>query len=65
MTIRRRSLQRYNETVVLRKVPKDSPEARNRHAVYASEATGLLPIASLLLALTLIRYWHHIHWSLR
>jgi len=36
-----------------------------RHAVYASEATGLLLIALLLIALTLVRYWHHIHWSLR
>jgi hypothetical protein len=35
------------------------------HAVYASETTGLLLIAALLLALTLIRYWHYIHWSLR
>jgi hypothetical protein len=26
---------------------------------------GLLLIAVLLLALTLIRYWHYIHWSLR
>jgi hypothetical protein len=48
-----------------------SPEAQRdaykerRHAVYASEATGLLLIALLLLALTLVRYWHHIHWSLR
>ena len=48
-----------------------SPEAlrdahkERRHAVYASEATGLLLIALLLLVLTLVRYWHHIHWSLR
>jgi hypothetical protein len=33
--------------------------------VYASETAGLLLIAALLLALTLIRYWHAIHWSLR
>jgi hypothetical protein len=39
--------------------------AHRRHAVYASEATGLLLVAALLLALTLIRYWHEIHWSLR
>jgi len=37
----------------------------HRHAVYASETAGLLLIAFLLLALTLIRYWHDIHWSLR
>jgi hypothetical protein len=35
------------------------------HAVYASETAGLLLIAALLLVLTLIRYWHEIHWSLR
>ena len=43
----------------------DSTHKHHRRAVYASEATGLLLIAFLLLALTLVRYWHHIHWSLR
>jgi hypothetical protein len=43
----------------------DSAPKHHRHAVYASETTGLLLIAFLLLALTLIRYWHEIHWSLR
>ena len=33
--------------------------------MYASETTGLLLIAAVLLVLTLIRYWHQIHWSLR
>jgi hypothetical protein len=42
----------------------DSPRAHH-HAVYASEATGLLLIALVLLILTLVRYWHDIHWSLR
>jgi hypothetical protein len=42
----------------------DSPKHR-RHAVYASEATGLLLIAFVLLVLTLIRYWRVIHWSWR
>jgi hypothetical protein len=57
--------RRYNSRV-------SSPEQHNhpeqkhpRHAVYASETTGLLLIAILLLMLTLIRYWHEIHWSLR
>ena len=61
--------QRYNIRV-------PSPEPQNdehkhdehkhhRHAVYASETTGLLLIAFLLLILTLIRYWHDIHWSWR
>jgi len=46
--------------------PHDHADPKHhRHAVYASEATGLLLIAFLLLVLTLIRYWHDIHWSLR
>jgi hypothetical protein len=47
------------------KVDSKRDPANHRHAVYASEATGLLLVAALLLALTLIRYWHEIHWSLR
>jgi hypothetical protein len=43
----------------------DAPAKSRRHAVYASEAIGLLLIAVLLLVLTLVRYWRHIHWSLR
>jgi hypothetical protein len=43
----------------------DSRAKHHRHVVYASETTGLLLIAFLLLVLTLIRYWHDIHWSLR
>jgi hypothetical protein len=43
----------------------NSSEKHPRHAAYASETTGLLLIAFLLLVLTLIRYWHDIHWSLR
>jgi hypothetical protein len=38
---------------------------QRRHTVYASESTGLLLIALVLLILTLVRYWHDIHWSLR
>ena len=38
---------------------------QRRHAVYASESTGLLLISLVLLILTLVRYWHDIHWSLR
>jgi hypothetical protein len=44
--------------------PQDDHKHR-RHAVYASETAGLLLIAFLLLVLTLLRYWHDIHWSLR
>ncbi|HKH97469.1 MAG TPA: hypothetical protein VJ999_00055 [Candidatus Sulfotelmatobacter sp.] len=43
----------------------DSTHKHHRHAVYAAETTGLLLIAFVLLVLTLIRYWHDIHWSLR
>jgi hypothetical protein len=46
--------------------PKEDAASRHqRHAAYASEATGLLVIALVLLALILVRYWHDIHWSLR
>ena len=61
--------QRYNMRVP--SLPREkaredeSSHRHHRHAVYASETTGLLLIAFLLLALTLIRYWHGIHWSLR
>lgn len=45
---------------------KNAAQTRHqRHAVYASEAIGLLVIALVLLALTIVRYWHDIHWSLR
>jgi hypothetical protein len=43
----------------------DSSHKHHRHATYASEATGLLLIAFVLLILTLVRYWQNIHWSLR
>jgi hypothetical protein len=36
-----------------------------RHAIYATETSGLLLIAFLLLILTVIRYWHAIQWSVR
>lgn len=44
---------------------KAADHRHHRHAVYASETTGLLLIALVLLILTLVRYWHDIHWSLR
>ncbi|HET9408819.1 MAG TPA: hypothetical protein VFO39_16375 [Candidatus Sulfotelmatobacter sp.] len=37
----------------------------HRHATYATETAGLLLIAFLLLILTLLRYWHDIHWNIR
>lgn len=44
---------------------QEDSHPHHRHAAYAAETTGLLIIAVLLLVLTLIRYWHSIHWSLR
>lgn len=43
----------------------DSSHKHQRHAIYATETSGLLLVAFLLLALTLVRYWHVIHWSVR
>jgi hypothetical protein len=40
-------------------------DSHEHRAIYATETTGLLLIALLLLALTLIRYWHTIYWSVR
>ena len=44
-------------------VPDD--KHRHRHPIYAAEATGLLVMALLLLALILIRFWSNIPWSTR
>ena len=54
----------YNTVVVNAQRQNDSHK-HQRHAIYATETFGLLLIAFLLLALTLIRYWHFIHWSVR
>jgi len=43
----------------------NSDPKHRRHAIYATETSGLLLIAFLLLVLTVIRYWHAIHWSVR
>jgi hypothetical protein len=57
------TVRRYNVGVA---DPEKHDEAqKHRHAAYASETTGLLLIAFTLLILTLVRYWHVIHWSLR
>jgi hypothetical protein len=42
-----------------------SGRKHRRRAFYATETSGLLLTAFLLLVLTLIRYWHAIHWSMR
>jgi hypothetical protein len=51
--------------VLAPKVEQEDAHRRHRHATYASETTGLLLIAFVLLILTLVRYGHEIHWSLR
>jgi hypothetical protein len=43
----------------------ESDHEHQRHAIYATETAGLLLIAFLLPATTIIRHWHAIHWSLR
>jgi hypothetical protein len=63
--IRTNQSRRYNTPVLTTKSEPDAAARHHRHAVYASETTGLLLIAAVLLVLTLIRYWHQIHWSLR
>jgi len=55
----------YNRAVVTAQRQNDSTHKRPRHAIYATETSGLLLVAFLLLVLTLVRYWHAIHWSVR
>jgi hypothetical protein len=45
---------------------QNEPDHRHqRHAIYATETAGLLLIAFLLLAITIMHYWLAIHRSLR
>jgi hypothetical protein len=55
----------YNVCVPDAQRQNGSSGKHRRHAIYATETSGLLLIALLLLVLTLIRYWHAIHWSVR
>ena len=57
--------QRYNIGVPELDPQRDHSEKHRRHAIYATETTGLLLIAFLLLILTVLRYWHDIHWRMR
>ena len=59
------SSRRYNSAVLSSKSEHQATPKHHSHAVYASETSGLLLIALVLLVLTLVRYWHEIHWSLR
>ena len=58
-------VRRYNIGMPTVGRPNHSPRKHQRHSLYATETTGLLLIAFLILAITLVRYWHTIHWSLR
>jgi len=40
-------------------------EHEHHHAIYAAEATGLLVMAIVLLALIIIRYWRYSPWGAR
>jgi hypothetical protein len=55
----------YNTFVPDAQRQNGSAHKHQRHSIYATETSGLLLIALLLLVLTLIRYWHVIHWSVR
>jgi hypothetical protein len=61
--LRTNAARRYN--IHVPDTTRQDDHKHHRHAVYASETTGLLLIALVLLVLTLVRYWHDIHWSLR
>ena len=67
MIVRRaaRPERRYNMRVPQARRQDDHSHKHHRHAIYATETTGLLLIAFLLLALTIVRYWHAVHWSMR
>jgi hypothetical protein len=54
----------YNKPVAEAQPQIDSRK-RQHLAIYATETSGLLLIAFLLLVLTVVRYWHVIHWSVR
>jgi len=65
MPAARGSFGRYNRRVTAPDAQDQSNHKHHRHRVYASETTGLLLIAVMLLILTLIRYWHIVRGSLR
>jgi hypothetical protein len=49
----------------VRNVRRQNDSAHKHQRIYATETSGLLVIAFLLLVLILVRYWHAIHWSVR
>ena len=60
--------RRYNAIMpaaaTKRQLEKPSGQHQSAH-IYAAETTGLLVVAVVILILSLVRYWHFIHWSLR
>ena len=59
-------VRRYNIRMPTAGRPNHASSRKHqRHSIYATETTGLLLIAFLILAITLVRYWHTLHWSLR
>lgn len=58
-------LAAYNTFVANSQRQNDKAHKHPRHAAYATETSGLLLIAFLVLVLTLVRYWHAIRWSVR
>jgi hypothetical protein len=71
---KRLPIRRYNG-VMPASAPKRQPDTHSPEhpssghhltpQIYTLEATGLLVIATLILILTLVRYWHHFAWSVR
>jgi len=55
----------YNNAMAHVQRQKNSAHEHRRHSAYATETSGLLLVAFLLLVLIIVRYWHVIHWSVR
>lgn len=47
------------------KARETGPASKRRHPIHATETSGLLVIAFLILVFLIVRYWHAIHWSVR
>jgi hypothetical protein len=47
--------------------PPDPPPTPRpgKHYIFQREAVGVLIIGVMILALTLVRFWHHISWNAR
>jgi hypothetical protein len=56
-------LAAYNNRVL--PAPSQNDPKQRRQAIYATETSGLIVIAFLVLVFLVVRYWHAIHWSWR